>query len=199
MEILPSNRKSAELITAEKDERCVAIIRTYGSADKLYMQATSGDPSACMPSMVICMKTYGELTIRRQIAGRMKMVAMRMGETLIDAADTEIIAEAITLDSSARVLGYDLVMRFFHWLELGKYELYACKPRNVMEAWQQYAKTAIAEQNKIKSELESKKHDKEWREHQKQVLRGSELKAFLEKKRNEARDAESQNGQQSNN
>lgn len=190
MEILPSNRKRAELITADKDERCVAVAQAYGSADNLYLQATSGEMSAEMPSMVLCMKTYGGMTIRRQIAGRMKMAAMRMGETLIDAADTEIIAEAITQNASARVLGYDLVMRFFRWLELGKYELYACKPRNVMEAWQQYAKAAIAEQEKMKGELESRKRDEEWQEHQKHVLRGSELKAFLDKKRKEADDAD---------
>lgn len=190
MEILPSNRKSAGLTTADKDERCIAVARVYGSADNLYIQATSGELSAETPSMVLCMGTYGEPTIRRQIAGRMKMAAMRMGETLIDEVDTEIIAEAICQDESARILGYDLVMRFFRLLELGKYELYACKPRNIMEAWQQYAKTAITEQNKIKGELESRKRDEEWREHQKQVLRGNELKAFLENKRKEAGDAD---------
>lgn len=190
MEILPSNRKDTALITTDDDKRCVAIVQTYGSADNLYLQVTSGELSASTPSMVLCMKAYGEMTIRRQIAGRMKMVAMRMGETLIDAADTEIIAEAISQESSARVLGYDLVMRFFRWLELGKYELYACKPRNVLEAWQQYAKTAIAEQNKIKSEFESRKRADEWQEHQKHVLRGSELKAFLDKKRKKADDAD---------
>lgn len=190
MEIIPSNRKSAELTTADKDKRCIAVAQVYGSADNLYIQATSGELSAETPSMVLCMETYGEPTIRRQIAGRMKMAAMRMGETLIDVADTEIIAEAICQNTSARILGYDLVMRFFRLLELGKYELYACKPRNIMEAWQQYAKAAIAEQNKIKGELESRKRDEEWREHQKQVLRGHELKAFLEKKRKEAGDAD---------
>ena len=190
MEIIPSNRKSAELTTADKDKRCIAVAQVYGSADNLYIQATRGELSAETPSMVLCMKTYGEPTIRRQIAGRMKMAAMRMGETLIDVADTEIIAEAICQNTSARILGYDLVMRFFRLLELGKYELYACKPRNIMEAWQQYAKAAIAEQNKIKGELESRKRDEEWREHQKQVLRGHELKAFLEKKRKEAGDAD---------
>lgn len=184
MEILPSNRKSAELISADKDERCLAVAKVYGSADNLYMQATSGNISPETPSMVLCMKTYGEMTIRRQIAGRMKMAALRMGETMIDVADTEIIAEAISQEASARVLGYDLVMRFFRWIELGKCELYACKPRNVMEAWQRYAKTAIDEQNKLKTELESKKHDEEWDEHQQNVLRGPELKAFLEKIRN---------------
>lgn len=189
MEILHSNR-TAELITADKDERCVAIAQTYGGADNLYLQATSGELSAEMPSMVLCMKTYGEMTIRRQIAGRMKMVAMRMGETSMDVADTEIIAEAISQNASARILGYDLMMRFFRYLEIGKYELYACKPRNVMEAWQRYAKTAIAEQNKIKSELASRKRNEEWQEHQKHVLRGSELKAFLDKKRKEAGDAD---------
>lgn len=190
MEILPSNRKSNELITSCKDERCVAVTRAYGSADNLYLQAVNGEPSAETPSMILCMETYGEMAIVRQIAGRMKMAAMRMGETLIDVADTEIIAEAISQNASARVLGYDLVMRFFRWLELGKYELYACKPRNVMEAWQQYAKTAIAEQNKLKEGLESKKKDDEWCEHQKKVLRGPELRAFLEKKRKEAGDAD---------
>ena len=191
MEILPSNRrKSAELITADNDERCLAIAQTYGSADNLYLQATSGQLSSETPPMALCIKTYGEITIRRQIAGRMKMAAMRMGETSMDATDTEIIAEAISQEPSAMILGYDLVMRFFRWLELGKYELYACKPRNIMEAWQQYAKTAIAEQHKLKTESESRKRENEWLEHQKQVLRGHELQAFLEKKRNESGDTE---------
>lgn len=190
MEILHSNRKSAELITADKDERCIAVARVYGSADNLYLQATSGELSAETPSMALCMITYGEPTIRRQIAGRMKMAAMRMGETSIDLADTEIIAEGIATEESAKILGYDMVMRFFRMIELGKFDLYSCKPRNVMEAWQKYAKSAIAEQHKLKERAESAKRDAEWREHQKQVLKGDALKAWLEKRRKELGDAD---------
>ena len=190
MEILPSKRKSAELVSADNDKRCVAIREAYGSAENLYLQATSGELSADTPSMVLCMRAYGEQAIRRQIAGRMKMAAMRMGETSIDLADTEIIAEGIATEESAKILGYDMVMRFFRMIELGKFDLYSCKPRNVMEAWQKYAKSAIAEQHKLKERAESAKHDAEWREHQKQVLKGDALKAFMEKKRKEAGDAD---------
>jgi len=181
MEILPSNRKGTELIFNEDDERCVAVAMTYGSADNLFLQVTNGQLSAETPSMVLCMATYGENTIRRQIAGRMKMAAMRMGETSIDLADAETIAESISQDSNARILGYDMVMRFFRWLEIGKYELYACKPRNIMEAWQQYAKTAINEQIRLKSELQSEKRKAEQEQHDKSYLRPEEFKAWKKK------------------
>lgn len=190
MEILPSNRKETGLIPADNDKRCVAVRQFYGSPDNLYVRATSGELSSETPSMVLCMRTYGEQTIRRQIASRMKMAAMRMGETSIDIADTEIIAEAIATEDSAKILGYDMVMRFFRWLELGKYDLYSCKPRNVMEAWQKYAKTAITEQQKLKEKAESAKRDEEWREHQKQVLKGDALRAWLEKRRKELGNAD---------
>lgn len=189
MEILPSNRKS-ELITAGNDERSLAVRKKFGTPENLYIHATSGELSADTPSMVLCMMAYGEQTIRRQIAGRMKMAAMRMGETSIDLADTEIIAEAIASNEKARILGYDMVMRFFRMLELGEYELYACKPRNVMEAWQKYAKGAIAEQIRTKRKAESAKLDDEWRERQKYFVKGDELKALLERLRKEAGDAD---------
>lgn len=184
MEILPSNRKSG-LITANNDERSMAVREKFGTPENLYVRVTSGELSADTPSLVLCMSTYGEQTIRRQIAGRMKMAAMRMGETSIDIADTEIIAEAITTNEKARILGYDMVMRFFRMLELGEYELYGCKPRNVMEAWQKYANTAIVKQRRIKDKAESEKRDNEWRERPKNFLKGDALRAFLEKCRKE--------------
>ena len=177
MVILPSNRqeKVSVAITAD-DPRCRAIAIRYGSIDNLYLQVTNNAPSADTPSLVMCMKTYGQNDVRRQLAARMKTAVLLMGETSMDDSDAEIIAGAICDDAGARILGYDLVMGFFRSLEKGEYELYSCKPRQVMTAWQQYARTAHAKQTRLKEQQERDRRDREYEEHRSQCITFAEFK-----------------------
>ena len=178
MEILPSNRReTAVAVTYTPDDpRCMAIASRYGTEQNLYTIVSTGTPSADTPSMVLCMKTYGPDAVTRQLASRMKMAALRMGETTMDNIDAGLIAQGIADDPGARILAYDLVMGFFTRLEQGHFNLYSCKPRHVMEAWQQYSKGAHQEQTRLREEAEKKRHDEEMAEHRKNAITFEEFK-----------------------
>lgn len=178
MEILPSNRReTAVAVTYTPDDpRCMAIASRYGTEQNLYTIVSTGTPSADTPSMVLCMKTYGPDAVTRQLASRMKMAALRMGETTMDNIDAGLIAQGIANDPGARILAYDLVMGFFTRLEQGHFNLYSCKPRHVMEAWQQYSKSAHHEQTRLREEADRQRRDKEWDEHKKQCITLEEYK-----------------------
>lgn len=180
MELLTSNRRDTAVAVTPDDPRCVAIINRYGSADNLYMNVASIEPKAGTPTLVMCLKAYGTDIISRQIASRMKMCAMTMGETSMDDIDASLVASAIIEDASARVLGYDLVLRFFRRLELGHFELFACKPRNIMSAWQQYAKQAINKQARLNEEAEREQREAERARHEKEYLRPEEFRRWKE-------------------
>lgn len=179
MVILPSNRQTAVQVTPD-DPRCQAIVQRYGSAENLYLQVMSGKPKADTPTLVMCIRTYGEDIIQRQIASRMKMCVMTMGETSMDDIDATVIARGINEDSTARTLGYDLVMEFFRRLERSEYELYACKPRNIMAAWQQFARYATSLQTRMKEAEDHDRREAERQQHEKRYLRPEEFRRWKE-------------------
>lgn len=160
----------APVVKTPDDPRCVAVVQRYGNDSAMYQQMIQCEPKADTPSMVIMMRTYGTDAVRRQLASRMKMAALRMGETTLDEADATIIGEAICDTGDARMLAYDLVLGFFRALETGRYELYSCKPRHVMDAWRKYSAAAHQLQTRLREQAVRERRDREWEAHHKQCI-----------------------------
>lgn len=175
MEII-SNRPK-ELTVTHDDPRCVAVMARYGEADRMFTAIMSHPKlSPTTPSMVMMMRTYGLETVYRQIYNRLKISVLRMDESMLNDEEMGTIALNIVDDRNARVLGYDLVLEFFRRMEKGEFELYACKPRNIMAAWQQYAKHAAALQIRMKEEAERAEREKAEAEHRKTAITFEEYK-----------------------
>lgn len=178
MEII-SNRPTVTALTATPDDpRCRAVVARFGEEHQFYMSIDSAKPSASTPSMVLAMLTYGEDAIVRQLRMRTRFMVLRMDTELLNDEEIASIAMAIASDKRGRVLGYDLVLGFFDAIEHGEYELYAFKPRNIIEAWGKYVKSAAAEQERLKQRAESERREAERMKHDREYLRPEEFKKW---------------------
>jgi len=176
MTILPTTRVDAALVATPDDPRCVAIANRYGEINQLFMAVNKQQPKADTPSLVMVMKTYGPDEVKRQLEMRIRFFVLKMDDGLLNDEEVSSLADSIANNKNARILGYDLVLDFFRALEEGEYPLYACKPRHIMEAWQTYAKSALAIQHKLKEQAEREQRDREWEEHHKQCITLAEFK-----------------------
>lgn len=177
MVILPSTRTETTAVAVTPgDPRCQAIAQRYGEQHQMYMAVADGEPKADTPSMVMMMKTYGPDTIKKQLSMRMRFSVLKMDAELLNDEEIDTIASGIADDPNARILGYDLVLGFFRSLERSEFELYSCKPRHIMSAWQQYARTALQVMHRLKEAAERKRRDEEWENHSKQCITLAEFK-----------------------
>lgn len=180
MELISNRPKETALTVTPDDPRCKAIVARYGEPHQFYMAIDSSNPSAATPSMVMAMKTYGESEIVKQLNMRTRFMVLRMDDELLNDEEIASIVKSIAGDPRGRVLGYDLVLGFFDTLERGEYELYAFKPRNIIEAWSKYVTVAIAKQERLKQQAESEKREAERQKHDREYLRPEEFKKWKE-------------------
>lgn len=176
-----TNNRPKEIVVAHEDQRCAVIRAKYGEADHLFTRIMEQQkPVASTPTMVLVMKTYGTDTVIMQLAARMRIAMLRMDESMLTEEETQIVARGIAEDSTARTLGYDLVMEFFRRLERSEYELYACKPRNIMAAWKQFARYATSLQTRMKEAEDNDRREAERQQHDKRYLRPEEFRRWKE-------------------
>lgn len=178
MEIISNRPTETALTITPDDPRCKAVVARYGEQHQFYMSINPAKPSAATPSMVLAMLTYGENTIVNQLNMRTRFMVLRMDAEQLNDEEIASIVKAIAGDPRGRVLGYDLVLGFFDAIERGEYELYAFKPRNIIEAWGKYVKSATAEQERLKQQAESERREAERMKHDREYLRPEEFKKW---------------------
>ena len=196
MEILPSNRRNnlpTSQVNADgfqvlpavrqdtNDPRCKAIVESCGDAAKFFGFMTPANLDYIAehrkdavrkeksPALVMVMLTYGQQAAEENIKVFVAYTCIRLGLDW-DSFEKSQIASTIANTSEARTLPYVYIVGFFKWLCEGRYPLYAGKLANVMEAFQCYAKGAIAEVERIREEMERQQREQEWQKHSKECI-----------------------------
>ena len=129
-----------------------------------------------VPSLVMMMLTYGTENIQRNLRIMLRGVVKVMGEDNISEDDIHTIARLITETKAFRLLNYAYLVTFFKRLEQGEFPLYACKPHQFMNAFQTYAKTALANQRILQAQAEQEEQDRRFEEHRKNAITFEEYK-----------------------
>lgn len=177
-----SNRTDCALIERKDDKRTAAVAKhvadrggfaTIYDATNVARIEKSVTPSS--PETVMLMHTYGEETIVRHFTLSMKAMVSRIGETNIDAWETDNMAKAILSTDYGRILPYECVLGFIQAIECGEYTLYGGKPRNIMEAWHDYSKNAKYRYDRMVDDHERKRMDEERKQWSANALKGEEL------------------------
>lgn len=182
MELLPSNRRpenSGALATTDK--RALAIRQQYGDIGQLCQKFNINAQRYCalnvekairggVPSFALIVRTYGEDGIAALIGGHITDAILRMGEDqAVDEYDVDFIARAICESERFRLLSMASILRFFHLLKCGEFDIYGkVTPRKILEAFRKYAVEQQAKENRIAYEIEKEKAAAEEAEHAKQ-------------------------------
>ncbi len=185
MDIIPSNRH--EITIAANDARCVAIANRYGNFCEFckvwspmnlgyILENVENSVKEKVPSLVMMMLTYGTDNIQRNLRIMLRGVVKVMGEDNISEDDIHTIARLITETKAFRLLNYAYLVAFFKRLEQGEFPLYACKPHQFMNAFQTYAKTALANQRILQAQVESEEAERRFEEHRKTAITFDEFK-----------------------
>ena len=185
MDIIPSNRH--EITIATNDARCVAIMNRYGDFQEFskrwspmrlgyILENVENSVKEKVPSLVMMMLTYGTENIQRNLRIMLRGVVKMMGEDNISEDDIHTIARLITETKAFRLLNYAYLVAFFKRLEQGEFPLYACKPHQFMNAFQTYAKTALANQRVLQAEAERAEEERRMEEHRKNAITFEEFK-----------------------
>lgn len=185
MDIIPTNRK--EITIATNDARCVAIANRYGDFKnfcKIWSPTNFGyiaenvEKSVVekVPTLVMMMLTYGTENIQSNLKIALFGLVKLMREDNISKDDVNTIARLITETKSLRLLNYAYLFTFFKRVEQGEFPLYACKPHQFMNAFQTYAKTALANQMALQAEAERAEAERRFEEHRKTAITFEEFK-----------------------
>ncbi|MBD5228842.1 MAG: hypothetical protein HDS69_02200 [Bacteroidales bacterium] len=197
MELLPSNRRpdnSGALATT--DPRAVAIRQQYGDLPQLCKTFGVTAQRYCaknvekavrngVPIFASIIKTYGEDGVAGLIGVHITDAILRMGEDReVDEYDVDFIAHAICESERFRLLSMASILRFFHLLKCGEFDIYGkVTPRKILEAFRKYAIEQQAKENRIAYEIEKEKKQREDEEHAKRIAQeGNGWESF--KKRN---------------
>lgn len=197
MEFLPSNRRadnSGALVAT--DPHSVAIRQQYGDLPKLCQTFGVTAQRYCaknvetairkgVPTFASIVKTYGEDGVAGLIGVHITDAILRMGEDReVDEYDVDFIAHAICESERFRLLSMASILRFFHLLKCGEFDIYGkVTPRKILEAFRKYAIDQQAKENRIAYEMERERKQREDEEHARRIEReGNAWKNF--KKRN---------------
>lgn len=175
MEFLPSNRRpdnSGALVAT--DPRAVAIRQQYGDLPKLCQTFGVTSQRYCsknvevairkgVPTFAAIVRTYGEDGVAGLIGVHITDAILRMGEDReVDEYDVDFIAHAICESERFRLLSMASILRFFHLLKCGEFDIYGkVTPRKILEAFRKYAIDQQAKENRIAYEMEREKKQRE--------------------------------------
>lgn len=140
------------------------------------------------PCMVMLMRTYGATAIEDIIRAWAAYTLTTSGDTRNDSVDLENIAKGIVDNMQARTLCFAAVLSFFHRVQIGEFELYGCKPVQVLNAFNRHCTEMRNRQDTILAELENNRKDEERKQRPENALSGEELarwKASWEKMYNQ--------------
>lgn len=191
MELLNSNNRrpdtqlqiSGALIPATTDRRAIAIRQQYGDMAQLCRIFSVDAQRYCalnvekairngVPTFVSIVNTYGEDGVSALIGGHITDAILRMGEERdIDPYDVDFIARAICESERFRLLSMASILRFFHLLKCGEFDIYGkVTPRKILEAFRKYAVEQQARENRIAYEIEQEQKQREYEEHRKNAV-----------------------------
>lgn len=184
MELLPSNRRpdtSGALTKA--DPKALAIRQQYGdlpqlcktfgiSAQRYCSQNVEKAIRKNIPSFAAIVRTYGEDGVAGLIGVHITDAILRMGEDRdVDEYDVDFIAHAICESERFRLLSMASILRFFHLLKCGEFDIYGkVTPRKILEAFRKYAIEQQAKENRIAYEIEKERKEKEDEEARKNAV-----------------------------
>lgn len=183
MEFLPSNRRpdnSGALVAT--DPRAVAIRQQYGDLPQLCKTFGVTAQRYCaknvekavrngVPIFAAIVRTYGEDGVAGLIGIHITDAILRMGEDReVDEYDVDFIAHAICESERFRLLSMASILRFFHLLKCGEFDIYGkVTPRKILEAFRKYAIDQQAKENRIAYEIEREKKQREDEERERQL------------------------------
>lgn len=191
MELLNSNNRrpdtqlqiSGALIPTTTDRRAIAIRQQYGDMAQLCRTFSVDAQRYCalnvekairngVPTFVSIVNTYGEDGVSALIGGHITDAIVRMGEERdIDPYDVDFIARAICESERFRLLSMASILRFFHLLKCGEFDIYGkVTPRKILEAFRKYAVGQQAKENRIAYEIEQERMHREREEARKNAV-----------------------------
>lgn len=175
MEFLPSNRRpdnSGALV--QGDPRALAVRQQYGDLPQLCKTFGTSAQRYCaqnvekamrggVPTFATIVRTYGEDGVAGLIGVHITEAILRMGEDQdVDEYDVDFIAHAICESERFRLLSMASILRFFHLLKCGEFDIYGkVTPRKILEAFRKYAIDQQARENRIVYEMEQEERDRE--------------------------------------
>lgn len=184
MEILPSNRRPDNSgALAKTDPRALAVRQQYGDLPQLCKTFGVSAQRYCaknvekavrsgVPTFAVIVRTYGEDGVAGLIGLHITEAILRMGEDQdVDEYDVDFIAHAICESERFRLLSMASILRFFHLLKCGEFDIYGkVTPRKVLEAFRKYAIDQQAKENRIAYEIEQERRQREYEEHRKNAV-----------------------------
>ena len=191
MELLNSNnsRPNTQLqipggwVPTTADSRAIAIRQQYGNMAQLCKTFSVDAQRYCalnvekairngVPTFVSIVNTYGEDGVAALIGGHITDAIVRMGEERdIDPYDVDFISRAICESERFRLLSMASILRFFHLLKCGEFDIYGkVTPRKILEAFRKYAVEQQAKENRIAYEIEQERMHREQEEARKNAV-----------------------------
>lgn len=173
---------SGGLVPTTADSRAIAIRQQYGDMAQLCQTFSVDAQRYCalnvekairngVPTFVSIVNTYGEDGVAALIGGHITDAIVRMGEERdIDPYDVDFISRAICESERFRLLSMASILRFFHLLKCGEFDIYGkVTPRKILEAFRKYAIEQQAKENRIAYEIEKEKKQQEEEEHARRI------------------------------
>lgn len=191
MELLNSNNSrpntqlqiSGGLVPTTADSQAIAIRQQYGNMAQLCKTFSVDAQRYCalnvekairngVPTFVSIVNTYGEDGVAALIGGHITDAIVRMGEERdIDPYDVDFISRAICESERFRLLSMASILRFFHLLKCGEFDIYGkVTPRKILEAFRKYAVEQQAKENRIAYEIEQERMHREQEEARKNAV-----------------------------
>ncbi|WP_305154069.1 hypothetical protein [uncultured Muribaculum sp.] len=191
MELLNSNNSrpntqlqiSGGLVPTTADSRAIAIRQQYGNMAQLCKTFSVDAQRYCalnvekairngVPTFVSIVNTYSEDGVAALIGGHITDAIVRMGEERdIDPYDVDFISRAICESERFRLLSMASILRFFHLLKCGEFDIYGkVTPRKILEAFRKYAVEQQAKENRIAYEIEQERMHREQEEARKNAV-----------------------------
>lgn len=163
----PSNDGENLLPSVSKvdNPRTRALIASCGTAEQYFgfllpshlsyinEHTRSARANGKSPELVKLMQAYGEQPVVANLLLFTEYTKLMLGQDWTQA-DCMIIAKTIADTAEARLLWYTNLLGFFHWLISGHYQLYKSRPANVLNAFQAYAKIAMAQQQEMQRQFD---------------------------------------------
>jgi len=168
MELLPSNRRPDNSGALVKTDPCALAVRNqYGDLTQFCQKFGVTAQRFCahnvekairngVPIFASIVRTYGEDGVAGLIGIHITDAILRMGEDReVDEYDVDFIAHAICESERFRLLSMASILRFFHLLKCGEFDIYGkVTPRKILEAFRKYAVDQQAKENRIAYEIE---------------------------------------------
>ncbi len=174
---------SGALVPTATDRRTIAIRQKYGDMAQLCQTFSIDAQRYCannvekairtgVPTFVSILNAYGEDGVAALIGGHITDAILRMGEERdIDPYDVDFISRAICESERFRLLSMASILRFFHLLKCGEFDIYGkVTPRKILEAFRKYAIEQQAKENRIAYEIEREQREREREEARKNAV-----------------------------